>query len=306
METTNQLKHTIRTQTPDGNNIEIKIRLSDDCKNGHNDFSITGTVWNAPYWSGDRNMIAGGCCHDDILAARPDLKIFVDLHLADVTGAPMYAVANGFYHLTEGFNNTAPNHPNFKTEYCDYYRLSAEQFDVLSTSEDKTVFAYHLSKLGIVNQWKKQANEAIKILEELTGKKFKDNSTTLHEVELAPAELRRIDLKIQNGYYNPVNIKKRADDKAAAEKQKLFDDIKEELEKAIKKHTEEYNVKFAILSAGLPINNFIYYNHNNEGCFNWLDYHKKISKAEFDGFLDWVKLNPQIELPKNITFKLKP
>ncbi len=191
--TVNQLKHTISTQTPDGNNIVIKICLDDDCKNGHNDFSITADVYQAPHWGPgprDKYFISGGCCHEDILAARPDLKIFVNLHLADVNGAPMYAIANGFYHLKEGFNNTAPTSPKFKAEFCEYYRLTSAQFDILSTSEDEKVYGYHLTRLGIIDQWKEEANKAIKILEEMCGEKFRDDSTRLPEVELDPAQNR--------------------------------------------------------------------------------------------------------------------
>lgn len=319
-ETVNKLKYKIRTQTKDGNNIEIEISLDDDCKNGHNDFSITASVYQAPHWNGgnrDQFFISGGCCHDDILAARPNLKIFVDLHLADVNGAPMHAIENGFYHLSKGFNNTKPNDPSFKTEYCDYYRLNEKQFDILSTSEDKTVFAYYLSKLGIVAQWKKQANEAIVLLEEWTEEKFKDDSTKLPNVELTTPEFKRMDLKINSGHYNPVNIKKRADDKAKAEKQKLFDDIKKELNTVILKETQEYNVKFAVLSFGLSLDNFIYYNHTNEGQFNWLDYKSKITKEQLTKFNEWLNTfeidpktgrkfkTPLENLPIGIVFKLK-
>lgn len=309
--TVNKLKHTIRT-TKGGKNVEINITLDDDCNNGHNDFSIRGTVWNTPYWTGDRHMISTGCCHEEILKARPDLKIFIDLHLADVNGAPMYIISNGFYHLSEGFNNTKPNDPSFKAEYCDYYRLTAKQFDVLNTSEDKTIFAYHLSKLGIIEQWKKQANEAIALLEEWTGEKFKDDSKKLPQVELSHAELKRIDLKIKSGHYNPINIKQRADDKIKAEKQKAFDDIKKELDADILKRTIEYKVKFAVLLFGFSLDNFIYYNHTNEGAFNWLDYHKKITHEQLDEFIKWLNTTPNNDtnapiesLPTGITFKLK-
>lgn len=319
-ETVNKLNHTIRRQTKDKNNIEIKISLDDDCKNGHNDFSITATVYQAPHWgcgSRDQFFIMGGCCHEEILKAKPDLKIFVDLHLADVTGAPMYAIENGFYHLSEGFNNTKPNHPNFKAEYCDYYRLTGEQFDTLSTSEDKSIFAYHLSKLGIVAQWKKQADEAIAILEKWTGEKFKDDSKNLPKIELSAAELRRIDLKIKSGFYTPVNIKQRTDDKIKAERQKLFDDIKKDLEDKILKETIEYNVKFAVLSFGLSLDNFIYYSHTNEGHFNWLDYNSRVTKEELAKFNEWLNTSetdptngrkfktPLENLPIGIVFKLK-
>lgn len=41
----------------------------------------------------------GGCCHDLILEAAPDLKPLVDLHGSFVDGTPTHAEANGWYWL---------------------------------------------------------------------------------------------------------------------------------------------------------------------------------------------------------------
>ena len=75
--------------------IEVEVRLDDECKNGHADFGITGIVYNKS--KSERNIIAAGCCHKEILKAFPELKCFVDLHLSDSQGTPMYAVENGYY-----------------------------------------------------------------------------------------------------------------------------------------------------------------------------------------------------------------
>jgi hypothetical protein len=109
---TNDLRYTIST-TFKGNPIIIKIRLNDECKNGHQDFSITGTTYRL-FEKGDRKdgdwkvfngknytFDSGGCIHETILKVKPELKIFVDLHLCDYKGIPMHAVANGFYHLRQ-------------------------------------------------------------------------------------------------------------------------------------------------------------------------------------------------------------
>lgn len=69
------------------NNYKISIRLSDECKNGHEDFDITASFWEVGRNMVNRNMVSAGCCHDKILAVRPDLKPFVDLHLCDWQGA---------------------------------------------------------------------------------------------------------------------------------------------------------------------------------------------------------------------------
>jgi hypothetical protein len=43
----------------------------------------------------------GGCMHDEILRYRPDLKPFVDLHLAWLDGEPLHAEANGWHWLAK-------------------------------------------------------------------------------------------------------------------------------------------------------------------------------------------------------------
>src|ERR1035437_2600790 len=77
--------------------MNIEIRLDDECKNGHDDFAITASIWSKNNKYSEEDM--GGCCHAEILSVRPDLKIFVDLHLNSSKGVPMYAIENGFYHL---------------------------------------------------------------------------------------------------------------------------------------------------------------------------------------------------------------
>ena len=89
-----------------GNNekIAVEISLSDDCKNGHNDFSITADIYEQ---RGSRYYhVSCGCQHDEILKYFPEFQIFVDLHICDDNGVPMYPIANnpytGFFAVQKG------------------------------------------------------------------------------------------------------------------------------------------------------------------------------------------------------------
>jgi hypothetical protein len=287
---TNDLRHTIDINNSKAN-AQIKIRLNDECKNGHQDFSINATIWEIGKVRNDRNMISGGCCHDEILKLRPDLQIFVNLHLCDYSGVPMHAVENGFYHLCNGFNNTKPNAPTFKAEFCEYYRLTPSQFDILAQSENKLRYAVNLEKLGILAHWKEEADKAILLLEEMTGKKFLIDSVKKQYTAPTAQQIAEEDAKDKEGYYTPAKIQERKEQEAASAKAKQYEKIAAEMNKTIAKAQREHEVKKAVLDAGLPLDNFIYYTHSNTGSFNWKNYGTRITKDEFSTFLHVVQLD---------------
>lgn len=287
------LKHTINTTDLDGNPLVITIRLDDECKNGHQDFSITGTGWQKGKPRTDRNMIYGGCCHDAIIKARPDLKIFVDLHLADWEGIPMYAVENGFYHLTNGFNNTKPDAPTFAQEFIEYYRLSPAQWEGLRTSKNRLQYAVRLKELGILDAWKAQANEAIKQLESMTGKTFKPDSIKSQYHAPTEEELKEEQEKQKNGYYTPEAEAQRAE----AKRKEEFEELRAEYQRDLDELALEYEVDLAILTAGgkKALKSAIFYNHRNEVVLNWN--RKDLSDSEIES------IKSTIILPKGVTIK---
>lgn len=272
------------SKTVKGEAITVKIRLSDECKNGHQDFSATCDFYQAGKPKIDRYFLRGGC-HEDILRHFPHLKIFVDLHLCDYAGAPMYPSANGFYHLTNGFNNTPVNSPKFEAEYCEYYRITTAQFSELKKAKNKVQFAILLDKLGILTQWQEQANKAIAYLEELTGKQFLNDSKRGQHVPPTPEELAEEQERQNSGYYTAEAEIAREQ----AKKQAELDELQAELDAAIKKHAIEYEVKKAVLElcGTKALKNCIFYNHTQELTFNWRGYDNLTSEeiAEFTGRL---------------------
>jgi hypothetical protein len=73
----------------DGAAIWAHIRYDDECGNGHNSFAITGTVRVPRH----REPVAGGCLHDEIAEAFPELAPLIKWHLCASDG-PMYYISN--------------------------------------------------------------------------------------------------------------------------------------------------------------------------------------------------------------------
>ena len=75
-----------------GNNclIVAKIRYDDTCRNGHNSFAVTATI----YENGKDFM--GGCCHEEIAKHFPELVPFIKWHLVSTDG-PLHYVENSLY-----------------------------------------------------------------------------------------------------------------------------------------------------------------------------------------------------------------
>lgn len=85
-----------------GGKITVNICFDDECKNGHQSFSITAGVYTtASRRLGD--VQAFGCLHEDIAAVFPELEPLIKWHLFDTDG-PMHYVANTVYHASNRHN----------------------------------------------------------------------------------------------------------------------------------------------------------------------------------------------------------
>lgn len=284
------MKHRITTTDAEGNTLFIKIRLDDECKNGHSDFSITCDAYQKGQPTTDRYSLYGGCCHDEILKVRPDLKIFIDLHLSDAKGAPMYAVSNGYYFIK--------NKPQIAQKQI---RATNEQYEILKGAEDKNHFHYLLHSLNIPAQWEAEAKEAIKLLESLTGETFTDTSTRYQYTPPTKEAIEEMEQRIKDGYYSTENKAARLSQKLADAKQKKITEVIEHRDKEVKKANDQANVYLALLEIDFPTDNFIYYNHTNEGAFNWKSCDKQITPEQLEELkakIDYSKL------PEGITFKI--
>lgn len=160
------MKKQITKQTKDG---VLKISISTDGINKPY-FSITASI---NYIDGGS---AGGCLHDEILDAAPELKPLVDIHLSDLDGVPMYAEANGWCWLAKAAGIPQRYEPTQSEKecfqlFCSHARLSSEEAQEIvdhvnrNPARGREVWGKYVDGLRPV--WHDQAQQAIKLIESL-------------------------------------------------------------------------------------------------------------------------------------------
>lgn len=76
--------------------IRAELRFDDECKNGHESFSITGSVHEYGIKGYRREPFMCGCIHEEIAKHFPELVHLIKWHLTSTDG-PMHYVANTVY-----------------------------------------------------------------------------------------------------------------------------------------------------------------------------------------------------------------
>jgi hypothetical protein len=200
---TNSIIYKTSKVAPNGEQWDITIRLNDQCKNGHQDFAITGYSYEKGKPKIDKYLVHDGACGDLIAKLWPVFEIFNRLHLCDCKGIPMYAVENGRYHFQNSSFEVAR----------DYLRLTDEEAQYFAARlDDNLYFSYLLENLGILERWESEAYEAIKILEVLTGNEFINDSKRYQYDPLTDEQITAVERKIKEGYYLPRAMAKRKQD----------------------------------------------------------------------------------------------
>lgn len=275
--------------------IDVKIQLTDECKNGVCHWSITADIYGKRQ-NGRFVWCSGGCCHNEISKHFPEFSKFVALHLSDCYGAPLYAVENGYYHMKNSSKETV----------IDHLRITETEYNLLCQSGDKQHFKYLLYAMGIVNRWNEESKAAIKDLEALTGNEwvnpYEYDKERKHIEAFTDEEAAEFNERIESSYYTPeaIQARKKAESRRAYEVKRA--EIISDYEKKVSRLEEEKTVKLYILDSGLSIDNVIYYADRKEVVFNWLEYGDKISQEIFIDFLNNVDYS---KLPEGITFKMK-
>ena len=297
METRNYLKWNpskFYREGKDKMKIIVHVSLDDECKNKHCDFSITCSIYRV---AGNGHLVdaGGGCNHEEIGKHFPELQKFFPLHLCAHEGTPMYPEANGIYFIEHDTKECAMRN----------LRCTEEEYETLSKfTKEKLYFKYLLFDLGIVERWKKEADEFIAFLEEKCGYKWVNPYTPEQErfrLVLTDEERATIEKQLSEGGFTPESLAERRQKEFEAEKAKYIEEIEAEYKKRTGSADAKRKTLRYILDQGISLKNVIYYDHSNEVHFNWKSYDDLITQEEFVDFIN--NLDYSI-IPEFVTFHI--
>lgn len=285
-----------KTVTERGTQLVITCRLDDGCGNGHETFSLTAHVYEQQ--RGKWVDVGGGCYHDDIVRMAPEFGPFARLHLSDMHGVPMHAAANGLYWLAGvcgglgqeyhgGSGRDGKSREECRGILMEHLRISEDDVATLIQSSPRTEreLVIVLERMGLVDQWKREADAAIRQLEEWTGQTFTSAATRATWTPSTEEERATYAERLASGFYSPAAVAARDAAKADAKKRKLLAGILEDYEEATRNAAMVRDVELALVGHFGFKPNAILYTHNRTLSFNWCNITAKVSREEFDGFV---------------------
>lgn len=122
---------------------KVEIRYDDECKNGHNSFFITGSVYEGRV--SERACIVAGSCHEEIVEFFPELKKFIKWH-GMTENEPLYYLANTLFHAKTRENMSLPL--NAPTHFEKRLKFEGIPF---TFAEQKSGFWEYLESIGDFN-----------------------------------------------------------------------------------------------------------------------------------------------------------
>lgn len=284
----------------DGRQYRAVIRLNDECKNGHEDFSITGDIWEKGKPKTDRYMITGGAIGDELAKLNKNFALINKLHLCDANGIPMHATANMFFHLKQGKYN---NEPMTKEKFCKYYRITEEQYIKLSEASDKDHFiTIFIDMPEILENWKKEALKAIEWIEsENPGLKFVSSAKRSNLILPDADKLKMLKGRVKAGYYDKETTRLRVAQEREEAKKAKIKAMREDVEKKHATNLKELEIMISLIELFGTKDNVIFYTHTNTISFNWRESHyatycKKWTPQEVEAFKENTNFNSKVEI----------
>lgn len=80
--------------------MTVSIKYNDECNNGHNTFSITGSIKGGKFGRYGYEIDIGGCIHEEIEKYFPEFKHLITWHLCSSDG-PIHYIANTKYWVSK-------------------------------------------------------------------------------------------------------------------------------------------------------------------------------------------------------------
>jgi hypothetical protein len=317
---TNNLTYTFAHNTP-RERVTVKASLNDECKNGHSHFSLTCS---AEELSRGRWVDSfGGCAHEEILKLLPDvpeLRLLASVHLSESDGVPMHAFGNAFYWFcgmfADGLGNQyhgGSGRDGKSAEKCreilaNHLRATPAQIDALIAAQPRNAIEmqYRIEGLGLIEQWKAEADTLRKWLEEKTGNGYDYPKERLSYKPTTPEAAKEIEGLTASGYYLPENVAKRDADKKAAQRRKLIAEALKEADAKREHIAKELALRLCVIdSDNRAAKNVILYPHTNTVTANWSDLEQLCTEAEFNEFSADCRLRPELA-GVNFEFQAKP
>ena len=272
--------------------VTITARLCEIGSNGYEDFGITYDLWEDHV--SPRTWMAGGCAagSDDPVVRKAMRQFGLEpverVHLSDMNGAPMYPTANAIYHAkNSGFE-----------VFRDYLRLTDDEARTAVCIDNELGLYVWLLDNGIIERWKKEANEAIAAIINSRDIEFESKARKPQghwHFNEEPTE-ERMDAQrelFRRHYYNSENYKLRRQEESLAECLKSLDQSIGYCQKQIDEEEMRIKIKQAMRDAIeghflefkkpiLLIDNSIFYQHRNEIAFNWRNFSDKVNDEDYE------------------------
>lgn len=121
-------------------------------------FSITGSQYPINKPPTEKNMVVCGAIGDRIKDGGI-CELFNKLHLSNLDGVPIHALANSEYHYKNNSKEIFINHLRCEPEFYDYLKANGTKTNINS------LIAMKIEELRPI--WKKEAEKAIHLLNEL-------------------------------------------------------------------------------------------------------------------------------------------
>ena len=274
--------------------IKAKVRLDDDCKNGICSFHVTGDIYKLNK-SGYYEDYVFGAIGDYTEMAEMTSGWFNKFNGRTRMGYDTSLIANLIYYIKNGNKDYA----------MKYAMLNEDEYKVLSfVAEEKEYFKYLLFDLGIMDRMKREADAAIKKLEEITGDTWVNPYSPEKErftIVLTPEEKKLVEDRIEAGYYTEPAIEERRLERIRAKKEKEKKEAIDDFERKLKELEYDRDIRLALIDFDI-FENVIYYKGSNKISFNWSKSWDQIPEEKYKEFIENVDRS---KLPEGVTFEYK-